>query len=126
MNWLNVILVFAGGGVGATARYWLSNAVYRFVEPHFPYGVLIVNILGCLLIGFLMTAFEGRFVISPSLRIFLTIGILGGFTTFSSFSYETVSLFKDGELFFGALNIFANVFLCLLGTYVGMIFGKFI
>jgi len=125
MNVLNFALVFIGGGIGATARYWMSNAVYRFVEPNFPYGVLTVNVIGCVIIGFLMTALDGRFVVNPSIRIFLTIGILGGFTTFSSFSYETIALFRDGEFIFGLLNIIANISLCLGGTYAGMIFGKF-
>ena len=76
-EFMNYVWVFIGGGLGACARYWLSGFVYRFVEPDFPYGVLAVNVLGCLVIGFLMTGFEERFMINPSLRIFLTIGLLG-------------------------------------------------
>jgi CrcB protein len=123
---LNYFLVFIGGGLGAAARYWMSGAVYRLVEPDFPYGVLAVNIVGCLMIGFLMTGFEERFMINPSLRIFLTIGILGGFTTFSSFSYETISLIKDGEFFYAAANIGASVILCLTASYLGTVLGKLI
>jgi CrcB protein len=123
---MNYVLVFIGGGLGACARYWLSGFVFRWVEPNFPYGVLIVNILGCLVIGFLMTGFEERFMINPSLRIFLTIGILGGFTTFSSFSYETISLIKDGEFFYASANIGASVILCLTASYFGSVLGKLI
>ena len=118
------LVAFLGGGIGASARYWLSGAVYRLLSPDFPYGNLVVNVLGCFLIGFVMALFDDRFVVAPSLRIFLTIGILGGFTTFSSFSYETISLLRDRELFLGIVNVIATVFLCLAATYAGMTAGK--
>ena len=120
----NYLLVFLGGGIGASARYYLSGAVYRFLPSDFPYGNLAVNISGCFLIGLLMTFMEERFMAEPSLRIFLTIGILGGFTTFSSFSYETVELFRDAEVFRAMLNITASVLGCLSATTVGMIVGR--
>ncbi|MBI4417259.1 MAG: CrcB family protein, partial [Ignavibacteriales bacterium] len=69
---------------------------------------------------------EDRFVIPSSIRLFLAVGILGGFTTFSSFSYETIALLRDGQLFYGSLNILATVFGCLAGTYAGMSLGKVI
>lgn len=110
--------------MGASARYWLSGAVYRFLPTDFPYGNLIVNVLGCFLIGLLMVSFQGRFIVHPSLRIFLAIGILGGVTTFSSFSYETLSLIQDGEIFRASVNIIASVTCCLLATYLGSLLGK--
>ena len=91
---MNALLVFLGGGIGATARYGLQGVVYRVAGTAFPYGTLAVNVLGSLLIGFLMALFEERFIVNPSLRLFLTIGILGGFTTFSSFSYETIAMLR--------------------------------
>jgi fluoride exporter len=120
----NYLLVFAGGGIGASARYWLSGAVYKFLPTDFPYGNLIINISGCFLIGLLMTLMEERFISAPSLRIFLTIGILGGFTTFSSFSYETIALFRDAEVFRASVNILVSVLGCLTATAVGMFIGR--
>ncbi len=121
---MNYWYVFVGGGIGAVARYYLSGAVYRWLPADFPYGSLIVNIVGCFTIGVLMTSLEERFLVNPSLRIFLTIGILGGFTTFSSFSYETITLFRDGELFLGTVNTAASLFGCLAATILGMVIGK--
>ena len=120
------LIVFIGGGIGAAARYWLSGFVYRFLDPVFPYGNLVVNVTGSFLIGILMALFEERFVVDPMIKVFLTIGILGGFTTFSSFSYETVALLRSGELLFAGLNIILSVSLCLAGTYAGMQLGKLI
>jgi CrcB protein len=100
---MNFVYVFLGGGIGATARYWM---------------------FGCIIIGFLMTAFEERFLVTPSLRIFLTIGILGGFTTFSTFSFETISLIQDAEYYRAIGNIGLTLCSCLGGTYLGTLLGK--
>src|SRR5512142_713754 len=117
-------VVFLGGGVGSALRYWLSGNVYRLVKPTFPYGTLVVNIAGCFLIGFLMAFFEERFVVQPLLRVFLTIGILGGFTTFSTFSYETVALLREGSLTSGLMNMAFSLGGCLLATMLGSVLGK--
>ncbi len=118
------LYVFIGGGIGASARYWLSGFVYRFLPSTFPYGNLFVNISGCFLIGILMTSLEERFIAAPELRIFLAIGILGGFTTFSSFSYETVSLLRDNEILRASINIILSVCGSLIATIIGMKAGK--
>lgn len=123
---MNYLLVSVGGAIGAAARYFLSGVVYQWLPANFPYGTLIVNILGSFVIGFLMTSFEDRFLVAPGLRIFLTVGILGGFTTFSSFSFETVSLFRSGEFFFGAMNATASLLGCLVATFIGMEVGKIV
>lgn len=120
------LLVFAGGGIGASARYWLSGAVYRFFSTDFPYGNLVVNITGCFAIGLLMTLMEERFLSDPGIRIFLTIGILGGFTTFSSFSYETIALLRDAEVLRASVNILASIFGCLAATIFGMFIGRLV
>jgi CrcB protein len=99
------VLVFVGGGIGATFRYRLQGAVYRFMGTEFPYGTPLVNVLGCFAIGLLMAVFEERFAVNPGLRLFLTIGILGGFTTYSSFSYETVSMLREGSYLAGTANV---------------------
>jgi CrcB protein len=120
----NLVAVFIGGGIGATSRYWLSGVVYRWLPATFPYGNLVVNISGCFLIGVLMTAFNDRFMVNPVWRLFLVIGLLGGFTTFSSFSYETVLLFRDREVAAGLVNITASVAGCLAATIVGTYVGE--
>jgi CrcB protein len=122
---MNLVLVFLGGGIGATARYGLQGAVYKVTGSGLPYGTLVVNVLGSFIIGLLMTTFEERFLVNPSLRMFLTIGILGGFTTFSSFSYETMALLRDGSYGLGLINVVSSVVVCLGATWLGTIIGKF-
>ncbi len=121
---LNYAVVFVGGGIGAALRYGLSGGVYRFLGADFPYGTLFVNATGCFLIGFLMTFFDERFSVQPALRVFLTIGVLGGFTTFSTFSYETLALLKEGSYFWGAANVVSSVLICLGGCWIGAVIGK--
>ena len=121
---MNVFVVFLGGGIGASARYLMSGWAYRVMGSAFPYGTFIENVLGCFLIGILMTGFEERFLVMPSLRIFLTIGILGGFTTFSTFSFETIAMMKDTEYFYAFINIGVTMFTCLGATYIGTVIGK--
>lgn len=121
---MNLALVFLGGGLGAAARYVLQGLVYRFLPATFPFGTFAVNIIGSFLIGFLMAAFEVRFLVTPALRVFLAIGVLGGFTTFSSFSYETLMLLREGSYALGAINILATVVLCLSATWMGLVLGK--
>lgn len=116
--------MFLGGGLGAASRYWLSGFVYQKLGNGFPYGTLAVNALGCLLIGVLMTAMEERFLMNPSFRIFFAIGILGGFTTFSTFSFETISLLRDGQFLYATANILVSLLTCLFGTWIGMQAGK--
>ncbi|MEX1277396.1 MAG: fluoride efflux transporter CrcB [Bacteroidota bacterium] len=121
---IHLTLVFLGGGLGAVSRYWLSGLVYQKLGTGFPYGTLAVNVLGCLLIGVLMTAMEERFLTTPAVRIFFTIGILGGFTTFSTFSFETISLLRDGQVISATANILLSLTTCLFGTWIGMQAGK--
>lgn len=121
---LNIFLVFVGGGMGTLVRYWMGGAIQRWTGSTLPYGTFVVNALGCLMIGVLMTCLEERFLGDPSLRICLTIGILGGFTTFSTFSYETVEMLRGAEYFYAAVNVSLTVFTCLVATYVGTVIGK--
>jgi CrcB protein len=122
----NYILVLVGGGIGAMARYWASHVVYRWLPTDFPYGNLLVNISACFLIGFLMTGLNDRFLVNPALRVFLTIGLLGGYSTFSSFSHETISLLRDGELLRAVVNVSVSVGVGLLATAGGTVAGKLI
>lgn len=119
-----VVAVFVGGGIGATLRYWLGGAVYKFMGADFPYGTLLVNVLGCFFIGFVMSVFEERFVVQSTLRLFLTIGILGGFTTFSTFSFETIALLREGSYLRGSANVVYSILNGLGATWLGSAIGK--
>ncbi|MCU0453900.1 MAG: fluoride efflux transporter CrcB [Bacteroidetes bacterium] len=122
--WQTYVTVFIGGGIGAALRYWVSGIAPRYFGTGFPYGILFVNVAGCLFIGLFMTWFEGRFLVSPALRTFLVIGILGGFTTFSTFSYETIYLVRDAEYLLAALYVSASVVLGLGATVAGGWLGR--
>jgi CrcB protein len=116
-----LILVLIGGAVGTGARYGLSSLVYSFVErPTFPYANLIINVSGSFLLGLLAELFNDRVLVSPETRAMLLTGVLGGYTTFSSFSYETFSLVRDGEWFRAALNATGSVLLGLIAVWLGV------
>ena len=114
-----VLLVGAGGFLGSIARYLVSGWVQRAAENSwFPYGTMAVNILGCIVIGVLAGLAENRGILTPHSRAFLLIGVLGGFTTFSSFSYDTTSLFNDGRILAAVLNIAVQVVLGIAVTWL--------
>ena len=108
-----------GGFFGAIARYGLSGLVHRLAGGVFPVGTLAVNTLGCLVIGILAALVEDRQVLSPSMRLFLMIGLLGSFTTFSTFGHETVELLREGSVRAALSNILANVLLGIVAVVVG-------
>ena len=122
----NYIIVFIGAGIGGILRYWLSNSVYKFLPPDFPYGTLVVNVLGSFVIGIVMFYFNENKLISPTTRVFLTVGFCGGLTTFSTFSFETINLLKEREFYFAGLNILANVLITLFVLFVVYKISKFI
>ncbi len=116
---IKILLLAAGGAIGTVGRYAVSGLTHKYIDGAFPYGTLMVNILGSLIIGFLWGTWETA-NISSQLRTFIFIGILGGFTTFSTFSLETLNLFRDGEIKTAMFNILANNILGLI-----MVFGGF-
>jgi CrcB protein len=118
---LNYILIAIGSAIGGTARYWLSGAIATWVGETFPWGTIIVNISGSVAIGFFatLTGPDGRVFVPGQWRQFFMIGICGGYTTFSSFSLQTLTLAQGGELAKAGLNIAASVVLCLLGVWLG-------
>jgi len=121
----NTLLIFLGAGVGGVFRYWISNGVYWFLGRQFPYGTLVVNASGSFLMGLLFVLILERFDgIGPQLRSLLLIGLLGGYTTFSSFSIETLNLFESGAWVGATLNIFISVTLCLALTWLGILGGR--
>ena len=123
---MNYILIFAGGGLGAMLRYWMQGVVHDRLGADFPFGTLSVNIVGCFLIGLLAVALEERFLAAPSLRLFLIIGCLGGYTTFSSFSYETLALAREGDFLYALANVGASLLSCLGATWAGLQIGRWI
>ena len=118
---LIVVAVALGSALGGVARYGLSGLVARSFGETFPWGTLIVNVLGSFLIGFVatLTGPDGRVLVSPVTRQFWMPGIFGGFTTFSSFSLQTLSLAQDGEWTRALANVTLSVALCLLGVWLG-------
>lgn len=122
MQIVSYIAVF--GALGCLARYFISGLVYNVFGRSLPYGTFAVNIIGAFIIGLLMEFSLRSGLISPALRIGLTVGFLGGFTTFSTFSYETFRLLEDGELLIASLNITASVLVCVLFTWGGIIAAR--
>lgn len=118
---LAYLWVALGGAVGSMGRFWLSGAVARHVGELFPWGTLAVNIVGSFAIGFFgtLTGTEGRWLVPVGLRQFFMLGVCGGFTTFSSFSLQTLNLAEDGEWFRAGANAVLSVALCLLGVGLG-------
>lgn len=119
MNKAAIIGLFcAGGGV---SRYYLSLWLYSLFGRAFPYGTLAVNVIGAYLIGLIMELALRSTTLSDTLRLGLTVGFLGGLTTFSTFSYETFKLLEDGQFFLAAVNVLVSVLLCLLCTWLGIV-----
>lgn len=122
---MNTVLIFFGAGLGGVFRYWIANVTYFFLGRQFPYGTLVVNVSGCFLMGLLFAIISERFEsIAPQLRSFLLIGFLGGYTTFSTFSIETLNLVENGAWLNASLNVFLSIVLCMLGVWIGVIGGR--
>src|SRR5262245_20854356 len=112
-----------GSALGGVARFWCTGVMARLLGETFPWGTLLVNVLGSLIIGFFatMTAPDGRMFVDQTMRQFVMIGFLGGYTTFSSFSLQTLNLANDGEWLCAGLYIGASVIVCLLAVWLGHI-----
>lgn len=110
-----------GSAIGGVARYWCSGLVARAFGETFPWGTLIVNVLGSFVIGFFatLTAPDGRLFVGSTTRQFVMIGLCGGYTTFSSFSLQTLNLLNEGEWLYAGANITLSVLLCLIGVWAG-------
>jgi fluoride exporter len=121
IKYLNLMI---GGTAGTFARYFLSAGVYRILGSDFPYGTMIVNLLGCLIIGFLAVLAEEKFVLSPDVRILLMIGFCGAFTTFSTFILESANLIKYGEVLKAFINIGLSVILGFVAFWAGIVIAR--
>lgn len=119
-----LLAIAAGGAVGSLLRFWMSTWVHSFADRSFPYGTLAVNVLGSLLMGFLFVLFIDRLSDNPVLRAGILIGVLGGFTTFSSFSIETFNLIEQGAWVRAVANMSGSLVLCVGATWIGVILGR--
>lgn len=122
MNTLAVyIWIAVGSAAGGVARYWCSGVVARLIGETFPWGTFVVNVLGSFVIGFVatLTAPDGRVFIDSTARLAIMAGFCGGFTTFSSFSIQTLNLLNDGEFLYAGANIGLSVILCLVAVWAG-------
>src|SRR5262245_22674404 len=114
-----VALIGVAGLIGTLSRYWLSGWADQWWGGTFPFGTLVVNLLGCFVIGFLFHVTEERFLIDPIVRSAVLVGFLGGFTTFSSFGIQSFNLLRDGEVFLASANILISNIAGLLLVWIG-------
>lgn len=116
---VKLLIVALGGALGAVARYGLGDLVHRYYPGRFPLGTMVINILGCLALGAIMSLVEDRQSLRPEARLFLGVGICGAFTTFSTFGYETVQLMRDGSWGMAAVNVTVSVVVGLFAVWGG-------
>ena len=121
---LQTLSIAAGGATGALLRFWMSNGIHAWLGRGFPYGTIIVNIFGSLVMGILYVLIVEKMEISAEWRAALIVGLLGAFTTFSAFSLETIHLLEASEFSKAGLNIFLSVSLCISACWLGMILAR--
>jgi CrcB protein len=121
IQWLAIA---AGGGVGALLRFWVSTGTHALLGRGFPYGTLTVNVLGSLMMGFLYVWLLDRIVTGPVVRAFLLIGLLGGFTTFSTFSIESLNLIEAGHVLKALVNVLLSVTVCITAAGLGVLIAR--
>jgi len=120
------LAVAAGGALGSLARFWLAAVMTALTGPHFPWGTLLINVLGSTVIGLVAgaTMVPARVAMHPDVRVFLMVGICGGFTTFSAFSLQTLELLQAGELWSAAGYIAGSVVFCMAAVWAGWLLGR--
>ncbi len=118
---VNLLLIAIGGALGSVARYLFSTSVLRMTGSLFPLGTFAVNVVGCVIFGMIAGAAEQRVPLSPELRALLLIGVLGGFTTFSAFAFESFGLLRDGQFAAAAINLAGQVIAGMVGLWAGYV-----
>lgn len=121
-----LLVVGIGGFAGAISRYLVSGLAHRFFDGRFPYGTLLVNLIGCFVIGLTMYLVQSRGLFSSNVRLFLTIGLLGSFTTYSTFAYETFEMLLDQRFLAAFSNILIHLAVGLGAVWIGMSIGQVI
>jgi CrcB protein len=124
VNGLHVLYVALGGALGSVARYLLSMAVHRYAAAGFPYGTFTVNIIGCAVFGLIVGFAEHRIELSHAGRAFFLVGILGGFTTFSAFTFDTLELLRTAAFFRAAFNVLGQITIGLAALWLGYIIAS--
>ncbi len=119
-----LLLIAAAGGMGAMARYGLAGAVHRLTDSMFPWGTVVVNVLGCFLYGTLWSLMEPRLSVSPETRTIILVGFMGAFTTFSTFAYETAELLEGSQWLQAAGNVAVQNFVGIAALFVGLAIGR--
>jgi len=122
--WREALYIGMGGFLGANARYLINRATLRWLGPSFPYGTLLINVSGSVLLGFFLIWTTERVLSNYNLRLFFAIGFCGAYTTFSSYSYETFALFEQGHYWLAASNFLGNNLLALLGVILGAVLAR--
>lgn len=120
--------VALGSALGGMFRYWCSELVAHSWGEAFPWGTLIINVIGSFIIGFFaaITGPDGRFMVASDMRIFVMVGLCGGYTTFSAFSLQTLNLAREGQIIYAGLNIMLSVLLCLISVWLGYMMASVI
>ena len=121
---MQILAVAVGGAAGALSRYWVSTWVYARLGTDFPYGTLVVNVAGSLLMGFFYILLLERMDLGPGWRGLITVGFLGAFTTFSTFSIETLNLLEIREYGRAIFNVLASVIFCIAAAWLGLTIGR--
>ena len=121
---MDYVIVGLGGFLGANARYCLVNCIGVRYGAHFPYGTMVINVTGSFCIGLFLVLITERYLIHPSWRLFFSVGFLGAYTTFSTFSFESLALMLHSSWLLGFINIVASVVLCLVATLGGMLVAR--
>ena len=116
--------IAAGGAAGALFRFWVSTGVYSLLGRSFPFGTLAVNVLGSLVMGFLYVLLLDRMTVAPEMRAALLVGFLGAFTTFSTFSIETLNLIEQADFVKAGLNMLVSVIACVSACWFGVLLGR--
>ena len=123
---LALLLVALGGGIGSVARYLVGGWFADRFGPAFPYGTFVINVTGSFIIGFFLAFAQERISLSPYWRLFFAVGFVGGYTTFSTFEYESVRLLQDGEMLLGALYLLGSVLTGGLAAIGGIVLGSWV
>jgi CrcB protein len=118
------LLIGGGAMLGANARYWLTNYFVQRLGPAFPYGTLFINVTGSFLLGFVLVLVANRFVVDPGYRLLIGTGFMGAYTTFSTFSYDTIVLLERGDVLLALMNVGTSVAVSLVAVYLGIVLAR--
>ncbi len=121
---MNIFAVAIGGAMGAVLRFWVSHGIHALMGRNYPYGTLTVNVVGSLFMGVLYMLLTERLELGPAWRSLILVGLLGAFTTFSTFSLETLHLLDNGEVLKAFTNVVSNVVLCVAAVWLGVLIGR--